>query len=120
MTRSAGQPERPVIQVFTASTDTGSVIRDVLAGIEEEGVPYAVTTVAEALPAPELARRAAMRSPLRVGVGIGACGEVCVHHDMLVDPLPELSSPGSGDQGYARMLGHNAARIVIGLPLKPD
>ncbi|MDF1899413.1 glycerol dehydratase reactivase beta/small subunit family protein [Mycolicibacterium smegmatis] len=124
MTRSAGQPERPVIQVFTALTgasgEYAAVTRDVLAGIEEEGVPYAVTTVAEDVPVADLARRAAMRSPLQVGVGIGAGGGVCVHHDMLEDPLPELSSADPADSVAARMLGHNAARIVVGLPLKPD
>lgn len=113
-----------MIQVFTALTGTSgelaAVTRDVLAGIEEEGVPYAVTTVAEDVPVADLARRAAMRSPLQVGVGIGAGGGVCVHHDMLEDPLPELSSADTADSAAARTLGHNAARIVVGLPLKPD
>ncbi|WP_234820509.1 glycerol dehydratase reactivase beta/small subunit family protein [Mycolicibacterium goodii] len=121
MTRSGGQPERPVIVVLAPVAGEGAAItRDVLAGIEEEGVPYTVVEAADDVSAPDLARRAAMRSPLQVGVGIGPSGGVCVHHDMLVDPLPELTSAGPPEPGTARMLGHNAARIVIGLPLKPD
>lgn len=50
-----------MIQVFTALTGTSgelaAVTRDVLAGIEEEGVPYAVTTVAEDVPVADLADR---------------------------------------------------------------
>lgn len=110
-----------MIVVFTAvSGEREPLTRDVLAGIEEEGVPYTVAEVADEVSAPDLARQAAMRSPLQVGVGIGASGGICVHHDMLVDPLPELSSAGPADRVAARVLGHNAARIVMGLPLKPD
>ncbi|AKS35631.1 pduH protein [Mycolicibacterium goodii] len=106
--------------VFAQVGAPDAVTRDVLAGMEEEGVPYTLETVADSGSAPELARQAAMRSPLQVGVGMGASGVVCVHHNMLVDPLPELSSAGPADRDTARMLGHNAARIVVGLPLKPD
>lgn len=113
-----------MIVVFAALTATPGerepLTRDVLAGIEEEGVPYTVVDVADGVSAPDLARQAAMQSPLQVGVGIGASGGICVHHDMLVDPLPELSSAVPADRGAARVLGHNAARMVIGLPLKPD
>lgn len=121
LTRSGGQPDRPAVMVLTAhSAAAEAITREVLAGIEEEGVPYTVMAAADDASAPELARRAAMRSPLQVGVGVGVSGIVCVHHDMLVDPLPELSSAGPSDGAAARMLGHNAARIVVGLPLKPD
>ncbi|MCP3812019.1 glycerol dehydratase reactivase beta/small subunit family protein [Mycobacteriaceae bacterium Msp059] len=47
-------------------------------------------------------------------------GEVCVQHAKLSDPLPELSSGSNPDAAAGRVLGHNAARIVVGLPLKPD
>ncbi|OMC00155.1 pduH protein [Mycobacterium sp. NS-7484] len=102
------------------SSGEGEVERQVLAGIEEEGVPYAVLPGADAVSAPELALRAAQRSPLQVGVGVTAVGEVSVRHAKLADPLPELSSGSGIDATTARILGHNAARIVVGLPLKPD
>lgn len=115
---SGGQPERPAIVVLSAGSRV--VERDVLAGIEEEGVPYVLVPGDADVPAPELARRAAERSPLEVGVGVGARDEVCVRHAKLADPLPELSSGGGRDVVAARVLGHNAARIVVGVPLKPD
>ncbi|MGV0741301.1 glycerol dehydratase reactivase beta/small subunit family protein [Mycolicibacterium sp. XJ870] len=117
LVREGGQPARPVIVVLSVAG--GEVEREVLAGIEEEGVPYSVQPGDPDGAAAHLARQAALRSPLRVGVGIDARGDVCVHHDQLADPLPELDSR-TADAHTARTLGHNAARIVIGLPLKPD
>lgn len=115
---SGGQPDRPAIVVVSAGSC--EVERDVLAGIEEEGVPYLLVAGDAEVPAAELARRAALRSPLHVGVGVDAKGEVCVQHAKLADPLPELSSGGTADAAAGRQLGHNAARIVVGVPLKPD
>ena len=115
---SSGQPDRPAIVVLSAGSR--EVERAVLAGIEEEGVPYLLVSGDAQVPAAELAHRAALRSPLHVGVGVGARGEVCVQHAKLSDPLPELSSGSSSDAAACRVLGHNAARIVAGLPLKPD
>ncbi|MET4433002.1 glycerol dehydratase reactivase beta/small subunit family protein [Mycolicibacterium sp. 624] len=116
-----GQPEPPVIVVLRAAD--GPQLREVLAGIEEEGVPYSVQWPprinTEAASATGLARQAALRSPLHVGVGVGAAGDVCVHHDKLSEPLSELCSDGAADRDVARTLGHNAARIVVSLPLKP-
>ncbi|MCV7335818.1 glycerol dehydratase reactivase beta/small subunit family protein [Mycobacterium senegalense] len=116
--RSSGQPDRPAIVVLSAGGR--QVERDVLAGIEEEGVPYLLIASDAQVTAADLARRAALRSPLHVGVGIGARGDVCVQHSKLSDPLPELSSGRDTGAVSSRELGHNAARIVVGLPLKPD
>jgi Dehydratase medium subunit len=116
--RSGGQPDRPAIVVL--SSGGRDVERDVLAGIEEEGVPYLLVPGDDEVSAPELARRAAQRSPLHVGVGVGARGDVCVQHAKLGDPVPELSFGSGIDAVTARRLGHNAARIVVGIPLKPD
>ena len=55
-----------------------------------------------------------------VGVGIDARGHVCVQHDKLPVPLSELSSDGPADALTARILGHNAARIVVGIPLRTE
>ncbi len=115
---SRGQPDRPAIVVL--SSGSRDVERDVLAGIEEEGVPYLLVPGEAEVPAAELARRAALRSPLDVGVGVCSRGEVCVRHAKLSDPLPELSSGEGAGAAVVRVLGHNAARIVVGIPLKPD
>lgn len=120
MVRDGGQPQPPVIVVLSA--DAGPIEREVLAGIEEEGVPYVVRRVDAAhrcWAATDLAQQAALSSPLQVGVGVGREGEVSVHHSKLAEPAPALGSAGVADQAMARTLGHNAARIVVGLPLKP-
>jgi hypothetical protein len=114
--REGGQPDKPVIVVH--SVVAGPIEDAVLAGIEEEGVPHAVERVRDGAAATELAQTAAARSPLGVGVGIDAHGQVCVHPEKLAAPLPALTSMGGADTGVARALGHNAARIVVGLPLK--
>ena len=118
--RDGGQPEPPVIVVLSAGA--GPVLREVLAGIEEEGVPYSVERGSAgdvATSAVDLARRAARRSPLHVGVGVGASGDVCVHHDKLDEVVAELCSGDAAHPDAARILGHNAARIVVSLPLRP-
>jgi Dehydratase medium subunit len=118
ITRRGSQPQRPVIMVFTGGVVSSA--REVLAGIEEEGVPYTAQSAADAHSheaAADLAIRAAAQSPLQVGVGVGASGDACVCHARLAHPVFEVAA---GVVGAAmRTLGHNAARIVAGLPLKP-
>lgn len=110
------RPHRPAIVVLAAAP-AGAAVREVCAGIEEEGVPHLV--LAGDGDAVELARSAARRSPLDVGVGVDAGGRVCAHHDKLAAPLPALIVEPDAAAGVVRTLGHNAARIVVGLPLKP-
>jgi hypothetical protein len=114
LVRDGGQPTKPAVVVLSAAA--GPIEDAVLAGIEEEGVPHSVVRVGHG-PATELAQLAAVRSPLDVGVGVDALGRVCVHPEKLSEPLPELTS-SAADRAVARALGHNAARIVVGLPLK--
>jgi hypothetical protein len=113
-----GQPEKPAILVL--SCVGGPVENEVLAGIEEEGVPSMVERPRRRTDANALARVAAGRSSLSVGVGIDAEGRVCVQHDKLAESLPELSSSGTAAPKIARILGHNAARIVVGIPLRTE
>ncbi|GAA1205687.1 glycerol dehydratase reactivase beta/small subunit family protein [Prauserella alba] len=102
-------------------------MRELLAGLEEEGVPVrlasgtptggAATSPAdsgEAATAVELAHAAARASPLDVGVGIDVEGRVCVHHAKRPADRPVVTT----DATRARWCGHNAARLVVGLPLK--
>ena len=109
------QPEKPAILVLSCGRE--AIENEVLAGIEEEGVPSLVERPGGGADAQTLARLAAGRSSLSVGVGIDDHGGVCVQHDKLAEPLPELTSPAA-DPGAARVLGHNAARIVVGIPLR--
>jgi hypothetical protein len=111
------QAEKPAILVL--SCGQGQLENEVLAGIEEEGVP-ALFEHARRADARTLAATAAGRSSLSVGVGIDATGRVCVHHDKLAEPLAELTSPPAAQPANARILGHNAARIVVGIPLRTE
>jgi Dehydratase medium subunit len=111
-----GQPDRPAILVL--SWVTGSVENEVLAGIEEEGVPCVVERPRDSADADTLGRLAAGRSSLSVGVGIDEHGRVSVQHEMLAEPPTGLSTVGAANLKSARTLGHNAARIVVGIPLR--
>ncbi|MGB3482987.1 MAG: glycerol dehydratase reactivase beta/small subunit family protein [Mycobacterium sp.] len=111
-----GQPEKPAILVF--SQGSGQLESELLAGIEEEGVPSVVERPAGGGDALSLAVAAAGRSSLSVGVGIDSAGGVCVQHDKLPQPLTELTSAPGAEPAEVRILGHNAARIVVGVPLR--
>ncbi len=108
------RPVRPAIVV--ASVAAGPLEDAVLAGIEEEGVPAVVERVTAGR-AVDLARTAARQSPLGVGIGIDGDGAVCVQPEKVADPIPELVVTPAA-VAAARTLGHDAARICSGLPLK--
>lgn len=127
-----GQPEKPAIYVLSASP--GPVEREVLAGIEEECVPYVLSRLVD-ISFPEagadvLAREAARLSSLDVGVGIDLHDRVSVRHELLggpirgsiqdplEDPMQGLACDGAADRSAARDAGHNAARLVVGVPLR--
>ncbi|MFC4004984.1 glycerol dehydratase reactivase beta/small subunit family protein [Prauserella oleivorans] len=88
-------------------------LREVRAGLEEEGVPLRVEAVASG-DAVELAYEAALASSLGVGIGIDAAGGICVHHAKRPRESPVLTAVAA----QARLCGHDAARLVVGLPLK--
>ncbi|WP_224390550.1 glycerol dehydratase reactivase beta/small subunit family protein [Pseudonocardia sp. ICBG1293] len=134
MSRAASAPEPPSVVVRHHPGAPAAVLREVLAGAEEEGVPV------EAWPDPTtvggppgdagavaLAFRAAQRSRLDVGVGVDEGGTVVVHHAKLpaerparTDPAPDPAQHGPGGPGeppHGRRSGAAAARIVTGLPL---
>lgn len=116
--RDSGRPEPPTVVVLLAAggAHDAHALRQVLAGLEEEGVPAVVDTGA-ADDCVALAERAAERSSLEVGVGIAADG-LCLTHRALRrrPPLEHVADPAVASQ--ARRLGHDAARLVTGIPLK--
>ncbi|MEU6642115.1 glycerol dehydratase reactivase beta/small subunit family protein [Saccharomonospora sp. NPDC046836] len=114
--RPSAERHRPSVVVRCTVPGADSV-RGIRAGLEEEGVPVRVE------PAPSddaavLAFAAAQASSLGVGIGVDDAGTVCLHHAKRPPGSPVLSGPPA----VARVLGHNAARLVVGLPLKtlPD
>jgi len=111
-----GQPEKPAILVLSAA-EAGTET-EVLAGIEEEGVPYILERATSDQSAVELARRAAQRSSLEVGVGADHEGRVAIMHAKLPESVAGLFSETRATPAVARVAGHNAARIVVGIPLR--
>jgi hypothetical protein len=109
----AGRTRPTVVVLHRPGPGNRCCLRQINAGIEEEGVPFRVEE-AETGSVAELAYAAAQASTLGVGVGVDAAGNICVHHAKLPPDAPALTGPPQ----HARSLGHNAARLVIGIPFK--
>ena len=105
--------EKPVLKIY--ATKAGAVyLKEVLAGAEEEGIPYEVEIHLEAK-AKDLAYKAAVASILETGIGID--GEfACIAISKL--PNKPLESYEVFSKAKLRLAGCNAARIVKGIPLK--
>ncbi len=104
-----------IIQVFP-HPGWEQKIREVQAGMEEEGIPWVVVQSNEA-DAVALAYQGASASKLSVGLGIGPNG-LCVHYSKLPERQPLFELTGSGTAGKWRQFGYNAARLVKGIPFK--
>ena len=102
-----------VVVLHARVASVGACLREIDAGMEEEGVPFRMAQ-SDLATAQELAHAAALASNLDVGVGVDAAGTICVHHAKL--PLEAPALTGAADS--ARTLGHNAARLVSGIPFK--
>ncbi|HWN28905.1 MAG TPA: glycerol dehydratase reactivase beta/small subunit family protein [Actinomycetospora sp.] len=102
----------PAVLVATGDDAPPSVVREVCAGAEEQGVPTALLDG----PHGDRGRHAARESRLQVGVGVDADGAVAVHHALVPDVVLALGAGAS--PADLRVLGADAARIVTGLPLR--
>jgi hypothetical protein len=119
--RAAGiEARRPAVVVAVSGQEghagqdgVTATLRELLAGVEEEGVPFRVERAAEGA-AGSIAHDAALASTLGVGIGVDDAGLIAVHHAKLPPGCPALT----GDRRRARTLGHNAARLVVGIPFK--
>ncbi len=111
---------RPVVLVAVSPNGLDqSLVRQVLLGLEEESVPAEVVEWEQGRTAEELAHEAAARSPLGVGVGIGKDAWVVVHHRRLRKSSPLFRVHGrTCPADMVRDAGHNAARLVKGVPFK--
>ena len=108
-------PQVPSVVVLRPRGAAAEVLREVCAGVEEEGVPTRVVDTADA-DAVLLAHAAARESRLEVGVALGA-GTVVVHHAKLPERSPAEVVPAEAGAPGWRRAGRSAARIVKGLPL---
>ena len=106
--------KKPTILIYTARPDAG-LLRQVCAGIEEEGVLYDVVP-ALAGEATVLAAAASEASVL--GSGVAVCDRtVALHIKGMERGTAMLLYPNATD-GQARDAGANSARVIKKLPFK--
>ena len=112
--REGGQAPPPYVLVAGAAAD--DLVRAALAGIEEEGVPSRVVEAHG--DADEAARAAAKAAPLEVGLAV-IDGAVSLTHAKFPSDRVVCSVVGA-TLIDARRLGHDAARIVLSVPLHAE
>jgi len=108
--------EKPAIVLGHDGAPDPSVLRQVCAGAEEEGVPIR-SEIRSGRDAAVTAHGAALASVLEVGIGIGTDGTVAVHHASLPEADPVVRVPCRASAAELRVAGRTAARIVKTLPL---
>jgi hypothetical protein len=109
--------ERPAVVVRHAGGHP-EVLRQVCAGLEEEGVPALVEPAIGAQGCVALAHTAARASPLETGIGIDATGAVAVHHAALPRTAPVRKVRADAPPADHRLAGGTAARVVTIQPLR--
>ena len=107
--------ERPSIVIGAHRAITDRQLREILLGMEEEGVPYLVDRSAELNPL-VLAHEASLRSRLGVGMGV-SLDYVVITTEKLPPERPYIADELNHNAASDRALGANAARIVKRLPL---
>jgi hypothetical protein len=109
---------KPVVIILAVKPAPAETIAPILWGLEEEGVPAELYEVASG-EAAALAKEAANRSPLNVGIGINLNNlMVSLHHRNLPLERPLFTLRSADLQpSNLRVLGKNAARLVKGEPL---
>jgi hypothetical protein len=105
---------KPVIVVLT-NNPLGKVLKEILAGIEEEGVLYEVASSTKGS-SEELAVEAAGMSALGVGVGIFEDSVSVQERNMPPDNILFKATLKNGKN--IRNIGANAARYVKGIAFK--
>jgi len=107
---------RPCIVVVTDKPNK-IILKQLLAGIEEEGIPYEINTV-NGDQLLTITHKAALYSRMGVGIGINK-NRVMLHYSKLKVDKPIFD--GNLD-GYiketARYIGNNAARLYKIMPFK--
>ena len=107
---------RPCIVVVIDKPDK-IILKQLLAGIEEEGIPYEVNTV-NCLELFKITHKAALYSRMGVGVGING-NRVMLHYSKLKSDKPIFDvNLNRYIKETARSIGNNAARLYKIMPFK--
>jgi len=111
----------PSIKIYLpANFDGPDILREILYGIEEEGVPCDLRAAAPGESAGEdaaaLAFRGAEESVPGVGIGLDGAGRLAVHFRQLPPDKPLFLVNVRREREKARLMASNAARLVKRLP----
>lgn len=121
MHNSTDSRQRPTLNIYYAgekgSHDYGMILEALIAGIEEEGIPYRVVEHSNG-DAISLGNRAALDSSLGVGIGIEKNLRIAVHYNKLPFETPLFCTDENPVFEEVRILGGNAAKLVKGYPFK--
>ncbi len=108
---------KPEIKVFYNKHSVNkSIVKQVLLGIEEEGLPYSLVEK-DSNDSVEMAYKAAEASHLGVGIGMGD-SEIVLQYIKLKENEPLFRVPLKDDEETLRAIGSNAARLVKRMPFK--
>jgi hypothetical protein len=128
MTQGDDNPDRPAIHVTLAGEVDESLYKWISVGAEEEGIPCRLVPadkvddgIDDETDAAALAHAAAQSSRLDVGVGV-ASGQIAVQERHMPVERPVVATEVEEDHAVhtCRTAGSNAARLVIGMPLRLD
>ncbi|HEY5181687.1 MAG TPA: glycerol dehydratase reactivase beta/small subunit family protein [Dermatophilaceae bacterium] len=106
---------RPALVLHRHRSVENDALRELLLGMEEEGVPVRMVPSGELNPL-ELAAAAALESRLGVGIGV-SLDYVVVTTEKLPAGRPYIARRFNADAAQDRTVGANAARLVKRLPL---
>ncbi|MDR3554555.1 MAG: glycerol dehydratase reactivase beta/small subunit family protein [Syntrophobacteraceae bacterium] len=110
---------KPAVSILIVQPVPVETVECILWGFEEEGIPYEIVET-ESGAAERIAKQAADRSRLNVGIGLsGREKKAVLHHRDLPEqkPLFTLGITSAQRRSALRTLGANAARLVKGEPL---
>ena len=109
--------ERPSIHIGVIAAADAGLYRWVEVGAEEEGLP-AELVASDERDVVAAAFAAAQSSRFGVGVGLGT-NQIVLHEAHMPQAQPVLAFDLGADPGRAcRLIGGNAARMVVRLPLR--
>src|SRR3954454_2294882 len=122
MTHENDNPEKPAIHISLAQEVNERFYEWIAVGAEEEGIPCRLVLADDnddETDAAALAHAAAQTSRLDVGIGV-ASDQVAVHERHMPVARPVVATKVEEDHAMraCRSAGSNAARLVIGIPLR--
>lgn len=106
--------KRPTIMIYTARPDE-ALLREVCAGIEEEGVLYEIV---HAMVGDATTLAAAASDASMLGSGVAVCGTTIALHIKGMEKGKTVLSYAGASAVEARDAGANSARAIKRLPFK--